>query len=78
MTEIMPNPQTESDGVARTRFNAVRHGILSRYTVLPWEDAEEYDPLLLDTNDLLEAENSPPDAERSKMKQKIPLHQNQK
>jgi hypothetical protein len=25
-----------------TRFNAVRHGVLSRYTVLPWEDEEEY------------------------------------
>ena len=46
MTEIMPNPPTESDGVARARFNAVRHGILSRYTVLPWEDAEEYDALV--------------------------------
>lgn len=21
-----------------TRFNALHHGILSRYTVLPWED----------------------------------------
>ena len=25
-----------------TRFNALRHGVLSRYTVLPWEDAAEY------------------------------------
>jgi hypothetical protein len=25
-----------------TRFNALRHGVLSRYTVLPWESAEEY------------------------------------
>jgi hypothetical protein len=25
-----------------TRFNALRHGLLSRYTVLPWEDANEY------------------------------------
>lgn len=24
------------------RFNALRHGVLSRYTVLPWEDAEEF------------------------------------
>jgi hypothetical protein len=29
-----------------TRFNAVRHGVLSRYTVLPWEDKEEYKELL--------------------------------
>jgi hypothetical protein len=25
-----------------TRFNALRHGVLSRHTVLPWEDGEEY------------------------------------
>ncbi len=55
MTEIMPHPPTESDGVARTRFNAVRHGILSRYTVLPWEDAEEYETLVA----ALTAEHSP-------------------
>lgn len=29
-----------------TRFNALRHGILSRYTVLPWEDGAEYGALL--------------------------------
>jgi hypothetical protein len=29
-----------------TRFNAVRHGVLSRYSVLPWEDREEYEALL--------------------------------
>jgi hypothetical protein len=29
-----------------TRFNAVKHAILSRYTVLPWEDATEYGELL--------------------------------
>ena len=29
-----------------TRFNAVRHGLLSRYTVLPWENEEEYQELL--------------------------------
>ncbi len=28
------------------RFNALRHGVLSRYTVLPWEDADEYHDLL--------------------------------
>ncbi len=31
---------------AGTRFNAVKHAILSRYTVLPWEDATEYGELL--------------------------------
>jgi hypothetical protein len=29
-----------------TRFNALRHGVLSRYTVLPWEDADEYHALV--------------------------------
>jgi hypothetical protein len=29
-----------------TRFNALRHGVLSRYAVLPWEDAGEYQVLL--------------------------------
>ena len=29
-----------------TRFNALRHGVLSRYTVLPWEDVGEYRALL--------------------------------
>jgi hypothetical protein len=29
-----------------TRFNALRHGILSRYTVLPWEDQADYQALL--------------------------------
>jgi hypothetical protein len=29
-----------------TRYNALRHGILSRYTILPWEDEAEYQALL--------------------------------
>jgi hypothetical protein len=33
-------------GYALTRFNALRHGVLSRYTVLPWEDPDEYRQLL--------------------------------
>jgi hypothetical protein len=28
------------------RFNALRHGVLSQYTILPWEDGEEYEALL--------------------------------
>lgn len=36
----------QTAGTALTRFNAVRHGILSRYTILPWEDADEYAVLL--------------------------------
>jgi hypothetical protein len=31
---------------AVTRFNALRHGVLSRYTVLPWVDENEYRELL--------------------------------
>jgi len=37
----------ESPGTEITRFNALRHGILSRYTVLPWENAEEYQTLVV-------------------------------
>src|SRR5437868_7979268 len=29
-----------------SRFNAVRHGVLSELTVLPWEDEAEYAKLL--------------------------------
>jgi hypothetical protein len=32
----------ETGGTDSTRFNALRHGVLSRYTVLPWENADEY------------------------------------
>ena len=42
-------PQTlpaETGGTDITRFNALRHGVLSRYTVLPWEDADEYEAVL--------------------------------
>jgi hypothetical protein len=38
-----------------TRFNALRHAVLSRYTVLPWEDESEYRALL----DALAAEHLP-------------------
>ena len=38
-----------------TRFNALRHGILSRVTVLPWEDADEYRALV----EALAAEHTP-------------------
>ena len=30
---------------AGTRFNAAKHAVLSRYTVLPWEDVGEYEGL---------------------------------
>jgi hypothetical protein len=32
----------ETGGTDITRFNALRHGVLSRYTVLPWESTDEY------------------------------------
>ncbi|MEZ5857279.1 MAG: hypothetical protein R3D67_22040 [Hyphomicrobiaceae bacterium] len=44
-----------SEGYDASRLNAVRHGILSRYTVLPWEDGFEYDELL----EVLTAEHAP-------------------
>ena len=34
---LVPNSSYET-----TRFNALRHGVLSRHTVLPWEDRSEY------------------------------------
>ena len=36
----------ETSGTEITRFNALRHGVLSRYTVLPWEDADEYQAIV--------------------------------
>lgn len=42
MSETLSNLSTEGGGTEITRFNALRHGVLSRYTVLPWEDADEY------------------------------------
>src|SRR6202040_3783174 len=33
-------------GTEITRFNALRYGVLSRYNVLPWEDAAEYRDLV--------------------------------
>jgi hypothetical protein len=45
MTE--PQPATPASGAtAINRSNALRHGVLSRYTVLPWGDGEEYQVVL--------------------------------
>ncbi len=46
MTETSPALPAETGGTEITRFNALRHGVLSRYTVLPWEDADEYRALV--------------------------------
>jgi hypothetical protein len=42
--ETLPQPRRGAYELAR--FNALRHGMLSQYTVLPWEDGEEYRALL--------------------------------
>src|SRR5271156_3183692 len=55
MTETTLAQWTDADGYEVTRFNALRHGVLSRYTVLPWEDEDEYCRLL----DALVAEHKP-------------------
>jgi hypothetical protein len=44
----LPPPATAvpTGSYEETRFNALHHGILSRYAVLPWEDRVEYQTLL--------------------------------
>jgi hypothetical protein len=46
MSETNPALPAENRGTEITRFNALRHGVLSRYTVLPWEDEDEYRALI--------------------------------
>jgi hypothetical protein len=46
MNEIKAALPAETGGTEITRFNALRHGVRSRYTVLPWEDTEEYGALV--------------------------------
>lgn len=41
MTTSVTNAISGPPGTELTRFNALRHGLLSRYTILPWEDADE-------------------------------------
>jgi hypothetical protein len=55
MSEIKRAVSAMSAATEITRFNALRHGVLSRYTVLPWEDAHEYQTLA----GALTAEHSP-------------------
>ena len=47
--------QSAVPSTAFTRFNALRHGVLSRYTVLPWEDPNEYQTIVA----ALAAEHTP-------------------
>lgn len=42
MTKTTQLPPAEAGSTEITRFNALRHGVLSRYTVLPWENVDEY------------------------------------
>jgi hypothetical protein len=42
MTDSQPATPASSASTTITRFNPLRHGVLSRYTVLPCEDREEY------------------------------------
>jgi hypothetical protein len=46
MTDTRPIPPADTPATALTRFSALHHGVLSRYTVLPWEDAGEYHTLV--------------------------------
>lgn len=43
---VCSQPLTEKSGYEAVRFNALKHGILSRHTVLSHEDANEYEALL--------------------------------
>ena len=42
MTDTTITVLSEEATTDLTRYNALRHGVLSRYTVLPWEDEQEY------------------------------------
>jgi hypothetical protein len=55
MTETKSTLPAGAGGAEITRFNALKHGVLSRYTVLPWEDANEYHALVA----ALAAEHAP-------------------
>jgi hypothetical protein len=55
MTKAVQRLSTTEQGYEVTRFNALKHGVLSRYTVLPWEDESEYRVLL----EALVAEHAP-------------------
>jgi hypothetical protein len=45
-TDAADHPPAEAGNYTAVRFNALKHGILSRHVVLPHEDREEYDCLL--------------------------------
>src|ERR1700730_18270910 len=39
-------PQQRGGNYEVARFNALRHGVLSQHTVLPWEDRDQYRALI--------------------------------
>jgi hypothetical protein len=51
----LPLPQPRGGNYEFARFNALRHGVLSQHTVLPWENGGEYSTLL----EALVAEHKP-------------------
>jgi hypothetical protein len=55
MTKTMQTLPADTGGTDITRFNALRHGVLSRYTVLPWESTDEYGAVV----EALVAEHAP-------------------
>jgi hypothetical protein len=48
-------PQPRGGNYEFTRHNALKHGVLSQYTVLPWEDGGEYRALV----EVLSTEHEP-------------------
>ena len=46
MTNTKTVLPAETSGTEITRFNALRHGVLSSYTILPWEDVAEYEAIV--------------------------------
>jgi hypothetical protein len=55
MTARPARLEAKTESYQVTRFNALKHGVLSHDTVLPWEDKGEYEALL----DALIAEHQP-------------------
>jgi hypothetical protein len=55
VTETKLDLPARTGGTEITRFNALRHGVLSHYTVLPWENPDEYHALV----EALVAEHGP-------------------
>jgi hypothetical protein len=55
MTGISASLLAKTESYELTRFNARKHGVLSRASVLPWESESEYDALC----DALIAEQKP-------------------